>query len=484
MNPRRVVFGVVLAVGMALVVAPPAAADASNSGGVETRLHSAALVEGYGWSAPTYPVACQRSDRQISCSAERPGDVEAMQCFMGALVEGASTTICTIYEGHVGAIQAAGGRQIVVSYGCSFGDLLCASFEGFGRGMAIATTGMMFVVASNMRFDTSTLLWSAATAEWSFWQWAVLIVLFGSMVWAIAAAAVSGDRAELIGAIVRSFLAVPALAITLWLTGHLLNAVDDMTWYILNRDGPAGLLATLQRVMWAGGQANYFFAFLIHGLLMVAMFLLMLVFAFRNITLAALIAVGPIAWMMFPIRTIGPQWVVRYVSAVVVLLLTGPLTIGFITLIINGLSGVQTIWDPQSWPLLVGLVLVAFAPFAIFGLFSFVGAAAADSVGSSVGGAVSRAGSSATRQVMAIPSRMGASPAGVLAGGGRGGSLGGQSAGTASRTGAARGATSPAGRASSSPRPNRPAAQTSTPAAAPAAPASPAPSPSTRGGQS
>ena len=93
--------------------------------------------------------------------------------------------------------------------------------------------------------------------------------------------------------------------------------------------------------MWAGGQANYFFAFLIHGLLMIGMLLLMLVFAFRNIVLAALIAVGPVAWMLFPVRGVGPQWVVRYVSAVVVLLLTGPLTIGFVTLIINGLASVQ-----------------------------------------------------------------------------------------------------------------------------------------------
>ena len=104
----------------------------------------------------------------------------------------------------------------------------------------------------------------------------------------------------------RSFIAFPAVPITLWLTGHLLNAVDDLTWYIMNRDGPDGLFSTLQSVMWAGGQANYFFAFLIHGLLMIGMLLLMLVFAFRNIVLAALIAVGPIAWMLYPVRGVGP----------------------------------------------------------------------------------------------------------------------------------------------------------------------------------
>ena len=211
---------------------------------------------------------------------------------------------------------------------------------------------------------------------------------------------------------VRSFIAFPATAITLWATGHLLNAVDDLTWYVMNRDGADGLFSTLQSVMWAGGQANYFFAFVIHALLMLGMLLLMLVFAFRNIVLAALIAVGPIAWMLYPVRAVGPQWVVRYVSAVVVLLLTGPLTIGFITLIINGLADVKTIWDPQSWPLLIGLVLVAFAPFAVFGLFSFVGAVAADSVGSRVGSSAGRAASGAARSASRIPSRIGATPAG------------------------------------------------------------------------
>ncbi len=187
--------------------------------------------------------------------------------------------------------------------------------------------------------------------------------------------------------------------------------MDQLTWYVMHRDGPVELFATLQKVMWAGGSAHYFFAFLIHGLLMLSMLLLMLVFAFRNIVLAALIMVGPIAWMVFPIRGIGPQWVVQYWSAVIVLLLTGPLTIGFLTLIISGLSTVKTIWDPQSWPMLVGLVLVAFAPFAVFGLFSFVGGVAADSVGS---GAASRAGrlaASAGRTAISVPSRLHGKPA-------------------------------------------------------------------------
>ena len=409
-----VLIGIGVALGLVFVAAPAAASETTA---VDRRPSATSTpVTGEAWSAPAYPVTCVESGGQVSCTPDNPSLVKPQQCFLGVFYAGSRATVCTTYEEHAEAIRSAGGKLVLVEYGCSLGDVVCLTFENAGRGMALNATAAMYLVASNMRFDTSTLLWDAATGEWSFWQWAILIVLFGAMVWAIGAAIVSGDREQLVGAILRTFIAIPAVPLTLWMTGHLLNAIDEMTWYILNRSGPTELFSTLQSVMWAGGQANYFFAFLIHFLLLIGMLLLGLVFAFRNIVLAALIAVGPIAWMIFPVRGIGPQWVVRYVSAVVVLLLTGPLTVGFFTLIINGLASVKTIWDPQSWPLLVGLVLVAFAPFAIFGLFSFVGAVAADSVGSRLGTGAGRMASSAARTAIRVPTRMGSSPAGVVPG--------------------------------------------------------------------
>ena len=425
-------------------------------------------VAGESWSAPNHPADCLAASGQITCTPTDPSDVVAQTCYLWVLYQGQSATVCTTFEGHEEALIAAGGSPALVEYGCSVGDVVCVTFENAGRGMAMSATAMMYAVAANMRFDTSSLLWDAATGEWAFWAWAILIVLLGAMIWAITAAVVSGDRSEVVAAIVRSFIAVAALPLTLWVTGHLLNAVDDMTWYIMNRDGPASLFATLQGVMWAGGQANYFFAFLIHGLLMVGMLLLMLVFTFRNIVLAALIAVGPVAWMVFPVRGVGPQWVVRYVSAVVVLLLTGPLTIGFVTLIINGLSSVTTIWDPQAWPLLFGLALVAFAPFAVFGLFSFVGAVAADSVGSRLGSHAGSMGARAARTAVAVPTRLGAAPAGIARSAAGRGAASATTAAARAAVGArgttARGATGPAGKPTSSPTP---ATRTAAPAAAP-----------------
>ncbi|MDQ7876559.1 hypothetical protein Q9R08_01075 [Microbacterium sp. QXD-8] len=434
-----------LAVGIALALGTGGAARAASVDAVVPVATD--VVTGEPWSPPAFAVECQNAMGQVSCTPTDPNKVTAQQCFMGVSLGGTSATVCTTYEGHVHAIQTDGGRALTVKYGCSLGDAVCLTFENAGRGMALAATGVMFLVADNMRFDTSTLLWTAAVEQWSFWQWAILIITFGAMVWAIAAAVISGDRDELVGALVRSFIAILAVPLTLWLTGHLLNAVDDMTWYILNGDGAASLYSTLQSVMWAGGQANYFFAFLIHGLLMLGMFLLMLVFAFRNIALAALIMVGPVAWMLFPVKRIGPQWVVGYVSAVMVLLLTAPLTIGFVTLIVNGLASVKTIWNPQSWPLLIGLVLVAFAPFAIFGLFSFTGAVAADAIGSRLGSHGGRMAANGARGVAAIPTRLGGLPSGIRPSGSGAASTGPSSSPATGRSGqstAPRGAASPA----------------------------------------
>jgi len=443
---RPALLGAALGLGLALAAVVPASAETAASVPSAPTAANATPVTGEPWSSPAYPVDCYRVDAQITCTPQSTADIKPQQCFINVFVDGAKATVCTTAEAHVSAIKTSGGKPLLVEYGCSLGDVVCVTFENAGRGMALSATSMMFAVAQNMRFDTSSLLWTASASEWSFWQWAVLAVLFGAMVWAIAAAIVSGDRAELVGAIVRSFVAIPATAVTLWATGHLLNAVDDLTWYVMNRDGADGLFSTLQSVMWAGGQANYFFAFVIHGLLMVGMLLLMLVFAFRNIVLAALIAVGPIAWMLYPVRAVGPQWVIRYVSAVVVLLLTGPLTIGFMRLIINGLASVRTIWDPQSWPLLIGLILVTFAPFAVFGLFSFVGAVTADAVGSRLGSGASHAASKAARSASHVPSRIAAMPAGT---GARGASSGSRRSAPTSRSSSGTTERSPAGQPSS-----------------------------------
>lgn len=226
MNATRAVR-IGLAVGLLLALGSGSGAHALETDAA--RIVPMDAVSGEPWSAPAFDVDCQRASDQVTCTPNDANNVTAQQCFIGVSLDGTRATVCTTYEGHAQAIQADGGRALIVTYGCSFGDAVCVTFENAGRGMALAATAMMFIVADTMQFNTSTLLWDAAVDEWSFWQWAILIITFGAMVWAIAAAVVSGDREELVGALVRSFTAVPAVPISLWFTGHLLNAVDNMT---------------------------------------------------------------------------------------------------------------------------------------------------------------------------------------------------------------------------------------------------------------
>ncbi len=169
------------------------------------------IVLGEAWSAPRYPVLCQEATGQITCTASNPAKVVPQRCYLWVLYHGEETTVCTTFEEHENALRAAGGTEATVGYGCSLGDMVCMSFEGWGRGMAIGATAMMYAVSSSMRFDTTTMLWAASLNEWSFWSWAVLIVMLGAMVWAVIAAVVSGDRSELVGAVVRAFWGVTLL---------------------------------------------------------------------------------------------------------------------------------------------------------------------------------------------------------------------------------------------------------------------------------
>tara|TARA_R100000365_G_C2748652_1_gene80996 strand:- start:3399 stop:4787 length:1389 start_codon:yes stop_codon:yes gene_type:complete len=396
---------------MLLLAAPAAHADSGTS----AIAAASTSVAGEPWSSPAHPVNCEREGNQVSCTPTDPSFVVAQQCYLGVAAADGSAVVCTTYEQHRPAIEARGGKPTLVDYGCGFGDLVCTAFEGAGRAMAVSATGAMFLMATTVSFNTDSVLWDAATGEWAFWRWAVAGVIMIAIIIAVVAAAARSDRDDMVSAIVRSLLAVPMVSFTLWMTGLLVNIVDDLTWYALAREGIIELFRTLQSVMWAGGHAAWFFAFLMHGLLLIGMLLLIFVFMFRNLGLAALVAIGPIAWMLFPIRSIGMEWVTRYVAALATLLLTGPLTIGFVSLIVRGLAQVQTIWDPAAWPLVFGLVLVAFAPFAIFGLFSFVGGVAVDALGSRAGAGAVRSGTNITRQAMRFPTRHMSTPAGARA---------------------------------------------------------------------
>ena len=133
--------------------------------GVAATADGSQPVTGTSWSAPAFPVDCFAASGQVSCTPQDPAQVRAQQCFIGVPFEGATAMVCTTFEGHQEALRAAGGSAVLVNYGCSIGDLVCTTFENFGRGMAIAATAAAFAMAISTSFDTTSPLWSAAVNE-------------------------------------------------------------------------------------------------------------------------------------------------------------------------------------------------------------------------------------------------------------------------------------------------------------------------------
>lgn len=333
----------------------------------------------------------------VNCSGVSAATSGTTECWINVPtttngIAATSTTVCTSStdQTHRDTLKASVSRDPNTVQGhCSFGDGTCAMFEGFSRAMLSDAVGSMVGIVGTGQFTTEGALWDAASGEWSYWVWAILGVMFCATVWSIVQAMYARDRADMVTAITRSLLGWPMILVTFWGGGQLIEVFDNWTLYTLTRgDSLAGVFRRFSQIIYAGGEGHYFMTFLIALAIWIGTKLLIVVFALRTLGLAVLMMAGPVAWMMFPVKSIGPQWVVSYFSAGFTLLLAGPLTMGFITLILRGLGNLKVLWSAEAWPLLLGLILVIFAPFAVMSLFSFAGAAAADRLG----GATANAG--------------------------------------------------------------------------------------------
>lgn len=406
----------------------------------------------------------------VNCAGTTPDTSGAIECWINVPtttngLPTKTTTVCTSSTDatHRDTIKARAATDPESIDGhCGFGDGACALFEGWSRALISDAVGGMVSILGTGQFTTQGALWDAASGEWSYWAWAVLGVMLIATVWSLVQAMASRDRADVATAITRALVAWPMILITYWLGRELVTVFDQWTLYTLTRgDSLAGVFRRFSQIIYAGGEGHYFMTFAISVAIWVGTKLLIVVFALRTLGLAALLMVGPVAWMMFPVKGIGPQWVIGYFSAGFTLLLAGPLTMGFVSLILRGLGNLTVLWSPEAWPLLLGLILVVFAPFAVMSLFSFAGAAAADRLGGAVGSAgrmgvsmgrsLGRGGGGAMRQAMrwAPAGRSNARPAG----------RGGQSSGSRKSTGKAgasrRGSTRPTSRANAGGRQER-----------------------------
>jgi hypothetical protein len=473
--------------GASFVLGVPAANAATSGAG------AGVAIEGEAWSSPAFPVECTGSQHapRVSCEPTNSTDITEEFCFGNVGLQGGQlATVCSTFEGNRETIRdRSDGGELTLEYGCQFGDAVCLAAEQASRAMSTMVTGGLAWAIGNASFSTDGYLWDAAIAEWSWWQGVTLVVILIAGIVSLMMSLWSRDRAELVKAFARFFFTLPASMFSVWMLGNLANVVDDITQGIIGRDDGEGLYMTIQNMVYNTASGNFFMATGVLVLFTAATVVLLFVFSFRNFALASLIALGPVAFMLFP-TSFGVQWVLRWASAVTALLLTTPLTLGVMMLVLRGFGTVETLWSIQAIPLAIGLLMLVFAPMAVFGLFSFAGNAIAGSVaengaanmGRAAMGKVQGAGRAGMRAIGSTGARSAAARAALQqnrtapTGGGNRPSPGPGAGGKPNRPGP-----QPGSGGTPQPRPAQPTGQSAAPAPrpapAPSAPSSPPPGP-------
>lgn len=353
-------------------------------------------VEGESWSAPAVPVSCIRTGITVTCMPLDSASTVVMSCYLGVPLGTERVTVCASSKDSQSALEGKSDKKLDYQWGCAQTWDLCGSLESAAEAMSVQSIDAAGRTTASISFTTKSALWTAAMGQWSFWVWAVWIVLLAAGIVGITQAAFSGSPADVLAAIVRLAVTVPLTQATLWLMGELSDVVNSLTLDLFASADPFG---TIVGLLFSGGQVNPFFGTAAALLVLVVCGLMLLVFMVRNVALAALVMVGPVAWMLFPLRTIGKQWVVGYVSAFAATLLTGPLMMSLLAFATSGLKSVNSLWDPAIWPFMLAMIVICFAPLAVFGLFSFAGGSVIDGAAAGAGRAAHGASSRVFRQI-------------------------------------------------------------------------------------
>ncbi|WP_336624987.1 MULTISPECIES: hypothetical protein [unclassified Microbacterium] len=433
--------------GAAVAVEPAPASQAP----VVTASAADGPVEGESWSAPTVAANCSRTGNTVTCTPADSASTVVMSCYLGVPLGTERVTVCASSKEAQTALERKGVPKLDYQWGCAQTWDLCGSLESAAEAMSVQAIDAAGRATAAVSFTTKSALWTAALGQWSFWVWAVWIILLIAGIIGITQAAFSGSPADVLAAIVRLAVTIPLTQATLWLMGELSDIVNSLTMDLFASADPFGTIVAL---LFSGGQVNPFFGSTAALVVLVVCGLMLLVFMVRNVALAALVMVGPVAWMLFPLRTIGKQWVVGYVSAFAATLITGPLMMSLLAFTTSGLRSVNSLWDPAIWPFMIAMIVICFAPLAVFGLFSFAGGSVIDGAAAGAGRAAHSASSRVFRQ---IPSpRVGGAgggsrprpPGGRAGGGGKPGGRTPQPRSASSHPGAG----GPAGGPSASPR--------------------------------
>lgn len=302
-------------------------------------------------------------------------------------------------------------QEKVVDFECGALDFVCTTMES----QATAMHGFMTWLAENtlgqQRLSPGSDLYEGAMGSSGLELWLgyalVVMVITGAVGLAFAALTQNGQAMK--RAILGTLLSIPATFGAIWVTGQALTLVDEISDGLLERLGGANGTANLLELLvpssaWdagtsmiTGGTPN---ALVIVGIMLVyiiAMLLIMVALAFRNVILMLLIAFAPLAFVLLPAKG-GSVWVKRWAGAVVAMVLTKPLIFGLLLLLTGTAGGIETVWSAAGLTIGLGMLVTSLMPLMAFGFFGFI-ASGGSSAGESIGSQGAQKISGATSQV-------------------------------------------------------------------------------------
>lgn len=233
-----------------------------------------------------------------------------------------------------------------------------------------------------------------------------MIVVVGVTLFQMGTALLRGRTQQAISAFLLGICAWPLTIFSIWLTVVLTNATDRLSLGIMagGSGGDEGVMKHVFESIDSNGVvgdsgidnllAKGLAIFVMALLTLVGALMLSFMLAFRNFALLVLVGFAPVAFLALP-AGVSRQWVVRWGSAVIALIMAKPLAAGMLVMSSELLATADGFW---RWIVsLTAMVMATCAPIITMRMLSFVGGDTAGALGSHGASVVTNVGAGAAR---------------------------------------------------------------------------------------
>lgn len=308
-----------------------------------------------------------------------------------------------------------------IDLGCEFADFFCMSSEGaanFGLSIVVWLTDN---VLGGQKFQPGTSLWATAIEQTNVWLGLCIMVMIITTIIALGAGMILARPDLIKRTAIGTFLSVPTTMFAYFAVGEGLRFVDEVSEGMLAKltsdgSGFSGFIESISKQFQVGANGTLPGNILggltlvtggnLAGPVVTVVFILAagvsligITMAFRNLVLVILIAFAPLAFVLLPSKG-GEVWVMRWVTAVVAMLLAKPLTYGVLLLVLAIFKpGETSVFSFDGLVGLIGLLVAAFMPMVAYSFFSFIGGAGADAAGSQAAQKLKMTGQTVNRTV-------------------------------------------------------------------------------------